>query len=187
MRRDAFTPGLLVPVLAGLLVLLSPGAAAFAASNDWSRVVNLKKNTDVWVQLRNGDVRSGRIIAADSNSVTVRSMGEDEQIPRGAVQQVTRIYTRASVPVVAAAVAAGLAGSAALLYGCGGGRGSCDGGEFVAVVGIPVTLYQIAHWRTSTERIQIVYEATPVKTSTDMPTDWETVRRALPPSLQGVR
>jgi hypothetical protein len=177
--------GLMTPVLAGLLLLLSPGA--FAASNDWSRVVGLEQYTDVRVELRDGQSLSGALAAADSYSLTVRSMAKDEQIPRDQVRRVTRIYKGSSAPVVAAAVAAGIAASAALLYGCAEGRASCQGDVFVAAVGIPVTLGYIAHWRTSTERAQIVYEAAPVKTRTDRPPDWETMRRTLPPSLQGVR
>lgn len=187
MRRDAFTSGLGVPVLTALLALLSPGATAFSASNDWSRVIGLEKYTEVRVELRDGQSYGGRVVAADSYSLTVRTTGEDEQIPRDQVRRITRIYTGPSVPAVAAAVAAGIAASAALAYGCSGGRGSCDGGEFVAMVGIPVTLYQIVRWRTTTERRQVVYEVAPVKTSTDPPADWEAIRRTLPPSLQGVR
>jgi hypothetical protein len=187
MRRDAFTPGSLVPVLAGLLVLFSPGATAFAASNDWSRVVGLEKNTNVSVQLRSGDLRSGRIVAADSNSLTVRSMGEDERLPRDAVQRVTRIDTRPSVPVVAAVVAAGIAASAALFYACSRSNGSCQNDVVAAGIAIPTALGYLAHSRTSSERRQVVYEAAPVKPSVDPPADWETIRRALPPSLQGAR
>jgi hypothetical protein len=168
-------------------VLLSPGAAAFAASNDWSRVTDLAKYTEVRVELRDGQSRSGRVVAADSSSLTVRSMGEDEQIPRGRVRRVTRVYTRASAPVVAAAVAAGLAASAALFYGCSQSGSSCQGDFVTAGIAIPVALGYVASTRTSTERIQIVYEAAQARTSTDLPADWETVRRALPTSLQGVR
>ena len=187
MRRNAFTPGLLGSALAALVALLVPTATAFAASNDWSRVIGLEKYTEVRVELRDGQSRRGSVAAADSFSLTVRSMGEDEQIPRDQVRQVTRIYKGSSVPAVAAAVAVGIAASAALAYGCSGGRGNCDGGESVAMVGIPVTLGYMAHRRTSTERRQVVYEAAPVKTSTDLPVDWASIKRVLPPSLQGVR
>ena len=187
MRRTAPTPRLLAPLLAALFALASPGAAAFAASNNWARVVGVEKYTEVRVELRDGQSIGGRVVTADSNSLTLRSTGEDQQIPRDQVRRVTRIYKGSSAPVVAAAVAAGIAASAALAYGCGGGRGSCQGDELVAVVGIPVTLYHIARWRTLAERSQVVYEAAPLKTSTDMPTDWETIRRTLPPSLRGVR
>jgi len=187
MRRNAFTVGRPVPVLAALLALLALGAPAFAASNDWSRVTRLEKFVEVRVELRDGQSHGGRVVAADSYSLTVRSRGEDQPIPRDQVQRVTRITKGSSVPAVTAAVAAGIAVGAALAYGCSGGRGSCSGDLLVPMVGIPVSLGYLAHWRTSTERRKVVYEAAPVRTFADRPTDWEAIQRALPPSLQGVR
>jgi hypothetical protein len=186
MRRHAFTPALLVPVHAALVALLA-GATTVAASNDWARVVSLARNTDVSVLLRNDDVRSGRLVAADSSSMTVRSMGEDERIPRDAVQRVTRIYTRGSAPVVAAAVAAGIAATAAVYYGCSRSPNTCQGDFLVTGIAIPIAFGYVASRHTSTARREVVYEALPLKTTTDAPIDWETIRRALPPSLQGVR
>jgi hypothetical protein len=187
MRRDLFPPGFLAPVLAGLVLLLCPGATAFAAADQWSHVIGLKKNTEVRVELHDGQSRSGKAVTADSYSMTVRSMGEDEQISRGAVQRVTRIYTRSSAPVVAAAVAAGIAASAAIFYGCSQEPSYCWSGAAAAGALIPLTVGWVARKHPASERSEVVYETVPAEISSDMPTDWGTVRRALPPSLQGTR
>ncbi len=88
MRRGAFIPRLLVPVLVALLAPVSPGAAVFAASSNWARVIDLEKYTEVRVELRDGQSLSGVLAAADSYSLTVRSMGMDEQVPRGQVRRI---------------------------------------------------------------------------------------------------
>jgi hypothetical protein len=189
MRRNAFTSCAPALAVVGLIGLLDPSTPAFAASNDWSRVAALEKYTEVRVDLRDGQSRSGRVVAAGPDSLTVRSMGEDERIPRDAVQRVTRFYTGSSGPAVMAAVAAGVAATASVFYMCSRPGSSCEGaGEgFVVMLAIPVMLGYAAHKHTATDRMEIVYEAVPDKKPTDMPTDWETIRRALPPSLQGLR
>lgn len=177
-----------IAVLVAAAVCLGPGAGyALAAPDDWSRVVGLGKDTRVTVYLRDGGFHTGWLMSADAGAMTVRSMGEDRQIRREDVQRVIRMYTSASAPIVAAAVAAGAAATAGILYGCSRG-GSCSASDegWLVVLSLPGLLGYIAYKQTSSERTKVVYDAAPVKSSTDLPSDWETIRKALPPSMQGV-
>jgi hypothetical protein len=187
MRQNPVLLRLVASSLSGVLAVCVPAVPILAASDGWSRVIGLDRNTEVRVELADGQSYSGSLVAATSYLISVRSMGEDKRISREQVRRITRVWSQPSAPLVAAAVTGGVAAAGALLYGCTRENSSCGGGVLVAAVSVPVALAYWAIAASTSERTNVVYEADAAKRRYDTQADWETIRRTLPPSLQGAR
>ena len=156
----------------------------------------LEPNSRIVVRtLERGSV-SGRLVAAGPDDVTVRAMGENQIFARDKVQEVLRVRARSNVPLVVAGVAAGLAISSAVVYGCSQAS-ACGGGTSFLIVAPPFLLGAAAH-RAVRETATTIYRRPAVRSGDAAapgapaspqggPADWESIRRFLPPSLQGRR
>jgi hypothetical protein len=172
-------------------------------------VARLTGDTRVIVNLAGGGTVNGRVVAATKAGVTVRSMGQDEVIPRDRVTQVTTVRDRSSIPLVAVAVVAGSAGAAGILYGCTRPGGTCNG-DIMLVLALPGVLGYATHRATRHESVTVIYqrrapgfgsgpgrdtggrnpndEAVGVTgMGTLDPATWDAIRPALPASLRGRR
>ncbi len=187
----------------------------FAASDKWSGVTSLERDTRVIVEATDADTVSGRLIAADRYGVTVRFDGQDQIVQRDAVTKITVVRPRSAVPLVIAAVAAGLAVSAGIAYACCGRHRTDSDGSGAAiplVIATPIAFGTWAQRATREETATVIYErrrhsegrmsspgdmdgrdragdaATAGKIGrTGDPTDWKYIRPLLPASLQGRR
>jgi hypothetical protein len=163
-------------------------------------VRQLEPNSRVVVRtLEHGSV-SGSLVAAGPDDVTVRAMGENQVFARDKVLEVLRVRTRSNVPLVVAGVAAGLAISSAVVYGCSQAGTACVGGgeAFLFLIVAPPFLLGGAAHRTVRETVTTIYRQPAVRSGDAAapgasapprggPTDWESIRKFLPPSLQGRR
>jgi hypothetical protein len=196
MRQRRTSSRLVLAILVILFGLPAAPGPAFAATDDWDRVRQLEPNSRIVVRtLERGSV-SGSLVAAGPDDVTVRAMGENHVFARDKVLEVLRVRTRSNVPLVVAGVAAGLAISSAVVYGCSQ-AGVCVDSTLFLVVAPPFLLGAAAH-RAVRETVTTIYRQPAVRSGDAAspeasasprggPTDWESVRRFLPPSLQGRR
>ena len=94
-----------IVALAFAIAVPSLPSPAYAASDKWSRVTHLERDSRVIVRVQDADTVTGRLIAADSYGLTVRANGQDEIVLRQLVMKVTLISRHSPIPLVIGAVA----------------------------------------------------------------------------------